>query len=156
MNKFDEYRFISDSTMRLSDRRQSNAQIYMAINTAIFGVLISLFNSADIIGIKLLLLSIPLFLVGISVCIIWIRMIENYRVLIDWRFKILRDFEKDEEFKNGFRLYTQEDKKFYNIKPEKKFLGFSKLERLLRYFFCACMCYMRLVFHSSGYLTSSS
>jgi hypothetical protein len=135
MNKFDEYRFISDSTMRLSDRRQSNAQIYMAINTAIFGVLISLFNSADIIGIKLLLLSIPLFLVGISVCIIWIRMIENYRVLIDWRFKILRDFENDEEFKNGFRLYTQEDKKFYNIKPEKKFLGFSKLERLLPLFF---------------------
>jgi hypothetical protein len=135
MNKFDEYRFISDSTMRLSDRRQGNAQIYMAINTAIFGVLISLFNSADVIGIKLLLLSIPLFVVGISVCIIWIRMIETYRSLIDWRFKILRDFEKSEEFKQGFGLYTQEDKTFYGKKPQKKFFGFSKLEKFLPAFF---------------------
>lgn len=131
MNKFDEYRFISDSTMRLSDRRQGNAQIYIAINTAIFGVLISLFNSADVIGIRLLLLSIPLFLVGISICIIWMRMIENFRVLIDWRFKILRELELDEEFKDGFRLFSQEDKNFYNKKPEKKFLRFSKLEMLL-------------------------
>ena len=131
MTKFEEYKFISDSTMRLSDRRQANAQIYLGISTAILGVLVSLFSSPEEKGIKLLAASIALFVVGLTVCIVWYAMIESYRRLVNWRFSLLKQMELEPELEKGMQLYRKEDEFFYGKRHKQTHVSFSKLEKFL-------------------------
>ena len=49
-DKFDEYKFFAGSTQYLSERRQSAAQTYLAVNTAVFALLAFLLKNMGIGG----------------------------------------------------------------------------------------------------------
>ena len=68
MDKFDEYKFFTERVQHRSERRQQASQIYLTVNTAIFGVIALLIKDSGLHGWSLMIGVFPLFCVGILVC----------------------------------------------------------------------------------------
>jgi hypothetical protein len=137
VNKFDEYRFIAESTQHLSERRQAASQTYLTINTAIFAVIAFLIKDAGFRGWTLALVSLPLFAVGSLVCIIWQKIVAQYKALIGWRYDQLMAFEDSPALKGNYRLYRKEWEDFFQHRQGKERFGFSRLELWLPRLFLA-------------------
>src|SRR5262245_22467297 len=93
MEKFDELKFLHDRTQRLSERRQTTSQTYLTINTAIFGALAFLIKDSGLQGWILILVSLPLFAVGLLACITWYRILLKLEAIIGWNYEQLREVE---------------------------------------------------------------
>lgn len=123
-HKFDEYKLFVDSTQHLSERRQAATQTYLSVNTAIFAILALLVKEAGLKGATLVGVSLPLFLVGIAVCLIWRKIITQYKELIRWRYDQLMAMELEMPGSHG--MYVKEYESLFG--SEKKKFGFSRLE----------------------------
>jgi hypothetical protein len=132
-HKFDEYKLFVGSTQHLSERRQAATQTYLSVNTAIFAILALLVKEAGLKGGTLVAVSLPLFLVGILACLIWHRIIMQYKALIGWRYDQLMAMERG--MPESHQIYVKENKEFF--KQEKKKFGFSRLEVWLPRLFLA-------------------
>lgn len=151
---FEEYRFLADSTDRITDRRQTVNTLFVSIN-ALF-----------LTGVGYLLLQFlqsmreaPFFLLGfVAIAIItgiinraWLRLSESNRRLVDLRIRYLKQLEKhlrhggafpevetplkkDEIRADGVHVettrgtYTLEDV-LYNPEAKKEPFGFSRAEQ---------------------------
>jgi hypothetical protein len=109
--QFAEYQLFAESTQYLSERRQTVAQIYLGVASAIFGVLSFLGERFGFGTWSLVLASAPLVAAGALVAFIWQRAIEENRALIAWRFERLIEIES--ELPGSFRIYTKEKAAFY-------------------------------------------
>ncbi|MGD2148194.1 MAG: hypothetical protein PVH41_16000 [Anaerolineae bacterium] len=65
MSRFEEYKLFSDRVQRLSERRQLTSQTYLAVNTAVLGVMAFLIRDAGLRSWGLVAVVLPLFLVGL-------------------------------------------------------------------------------------------
>lgn len=128
MDKFDELKFLHDRTQKYSERRQTLSQIYLTINTAVFGALAFLIKDSGLNGLTLILVSLPLYGVGLFACITWHRIIWNLESVIGWHYQQLREIEK--KIPNSHRIFNKEWEKFFIEKDKKKF-SFSNLEAQL-------------------------
>jgi hypothetical protein len=128
MDKFDELKFLHDRTQKFSERRQTSSQIYLTINTAIFGALAFLIKDSGLHGLTLVLVSLPLFGVGLLACIIWYKIIWNLESIIGWHYQQLREIEK--KIPKSYLSINKEWEKFY-IEKERKRFSFSGLESQL-------------------------
>lgn len=126
MAKFDEYKFFAESTQYLSERRQAATKTYLSVNTAIFAVLAFLVKDVGFKGLNLLLISLPLFLVGILACWIWFKILAQYKALIGWRYDQLIEMERN--ITGSHRMYLKEWEDFFKPREGKEKFGFSKLE----------------------------
>jgi hypothetical protein len=126
--KFEEYKFLSESTQFLTERRQAASQTYLAINTAIITVLAFLVKDAGLKSWGLVLVCLPLFAVGVLACLVWQRMIENYRSLINWRYEQLMALERDPGLSGSHQLYNKERAEYLGTSSRRSF-GFSGLEK---------------------------
>jgi hypothetical protein len=133
MIKFDEYQMFSEHVQRLSERRQSASQIYLTVNTAAFGVLAFLVKDAGFRGWGLVAVSVPLFVVGTMACVVWYRIIVQFRDVIGWHYEQLRAMEAGLD--GSARIYTKEWERFYQPlggpSRGKERYGFSRLEAWL-------------------------
>jgi hypothetical protein len=125
-HKFDEYKLFVGSTQHLSERRQAATQTYLSVNTAIFAILALLVKEAGLKGGTLVGVSLPLFLVGILACLIWHRIIMQYKELIGWRYDQLMAMER--AMPESHQIYVKESEEFFKPRQEKKKFGFSRLE----------------------------
>ena len=100
---FDEYKLLYERTEKLSERRQAASQIYLTINTAIFG------------GIAFLAKDLG-FLINT----------ENF---LKWQYERLCEMEKG--IPDSFQLFTKENKDLYTAKPGEEKASFSLLEAQL-------------------------
>jgi hypothetical protein len=126
MEKFDEYKFFAESTQYLSERRQAATQTYLTVNSAIFAVLAFLVKDAGFRGGGLVLVSLPLFLVGGLTCLIWYRIITQYKVLVRWRYDQLMEMER--AIPECHQMYLKEGEDFFQPWQGKERFGFSRLE----------------------------
>lgn len=124
MVELEEYKLFAESTQKLADRRQAITQTYLTVNTGIFTVLAFLIKDAGLRGYVLGLVSVPLFLVGIAVCIVWHRMINLYKVTISWRHDRL--IEMEQRISNSYRMYEREAQRF--VAGTKTQFSFSRNE----------------------------
>jgi len=131
MDKFDEYKFFSEDTTRLSERRQLTTQTYLTVNTAIFAIMAFLIKDIGFKEWELIGVSFPLVLVGILACVIWYRIIIQYSTLISWRFEQLRQMEECPEISACNQFYSKEWHEFYSPRAKKSRFGFSILEKQL-------------------------
>jgi hypothetical protein len=129
MDKFEEYKFFTERVQHRSERRQQASQIYLTVNTAIFGVIALLIKDSGLVGWNLVITASPLFFVGVLVCIIWSRIIQEFSRLIGWQYEQLREMEK--QIKGSFKMHTKEWDEFYNPDKLKKSFSFSSLEARL-------------------------
>lgn len=128
MEKFDELKFLHDRTERLSERRQTTSQIYLTLNTAILGSLAFLIKDFGLHGVTLILISIPLFGVGLLACFIWYKIIWNLESIIGWHYHQLREIEK--KIPKSHLTINKEWEEFFQNKGRKRF-SFSNLESQL-------------------------
>jgi hypothetical protein len=135
MDKFEEYKLFSERTERLSERRQAATQTYLAVNTAAFTILVFLVKDAGFRGWGLVAASLPLFLMGTLACLIWHRIIVQYKPLIGWHYEQLREMEL--RIPESYQVYRKEWDKFYTPSQGKERFGFSLLEVWLPRIFLA-------------------
>jgi len=141
MVTFDEYKFFADSTQHLSERRQAATQTYLTVNTAVFAVLAFLISDAGFKGFDLFLVSFPLFLVSVMACLIWSKIITQYKALIGWRYDRLMEMEKS--IPDCQQMYNKEWEDFFKPRLGKEKFGFSRLEAWLpRMFFGLYIAYV--------------
>jgi hypothetical protein len=135
MDKFDEYKFFAERTLHLSDRRQTATQIYLTVNAAIFTVLAFQAKDLGIRGWPLVIVTLPLFLVGIVACFIWHRLITQYKPLINWHYEQLREIEN--ALSESQHIFQKEWMRFYQPHQGKEKFGFSIIEVWLPRLFLA-------------------
>jgi len=140
MDVFEEYKLFVESTQFLTERRQAAAQTYLALNTAIFAVLAFLVKDAGFRGWWLVLVSVPMFVVGVIICRIWEQMVLQYRQLINWRYEQLKLIEARPEMAGSHQFYLKEAQEFYKPSPQPERFGFSRLERHLPRLFLWAYC----------------
>jgi hypothetical protein len=126
MSKFDEYKLLDERIQRLSERRQNSSQTYFSINTFIFSVFAFLVKDMGLSGQSMALVSIPLFLVGISACVVWIKIITDFKKIIGWHYEQLREIEKTVPESN--QIYNKEWSQFFEPRQGKDRFSFSNLE----------------------------
>lgn len=134
MDKFDEYKFFAQSTQDLASRRQAATQTYLTVNTAVFAVLSFVAKEQDLEGWGVIAISFPLFAVGILACLMWQTVIQQYKVLIGWRYQQLILMEQ--EMAQSHQIYTKE-KQFFEPRQGRQKFGFSRLEIWLPRLFLA-------------------
>jgi len=123
------YEIDVDRVHCMSERRQQASQTYLAVNTAIVGVLGSLVPGATFDGWALVAVSLPLFLVGIAACLVWNRIISDFRTVIGWHYRKLREIEAG--FPVGHRVCTETWESLFAPRAGKERFGFSRLEAWL-------------------------
>lgn len=123
---FEEYRLLFDSTERLVERRREAGQTFVAVNAALTAVVGFLAKDLGFSGMRLALVTFPLFLIGMIACRMWRRTILQYEALIDWRYRQLRRMER-KRFTGSYRLFGREWDALYAPRPKRTF-GFSSLE----------------------------
>jgi hypothetical protein len=126
MDKFDEYKFFAESTQHLSERRHATTQIFLSINTAIFVLVAFRLKVSEFEGWVLALSTLPLFLVGALVCVVWHQTIKHYKSLIGWRYEQLMTMER--AIPECYQMYLKEWEGFYRPRDAKETFGFSWLE----------------------------
>lgn len=126
MDKFDEYKFFAQSTQHLSERRHAATQIFLSVNTAIFILVAFRLKIADLEGWTLVISTLPLFLVGALVCLVWHQLIRHYKSLIGWRYQQLMEMERT--MPESYQMYVKEWEAFFRPEDKKEKFGFSWLE----------------------------
>jgi hypothetical protein len=126
MDKFDEYKFFAQSTQHLAERRHAATQIFLSVNTAIFILVSFRLKIADLEGWPLAVATLPLFLVGTLVCLLWHQLIKHYRSLIDWRYQQLMEMER--AMPESHHMYVKEWDALFRPQDEAKSIAFSRLE----------------------------
>ena len=126
MDRFEEYKFFSDGTQQLADRRQTATEVYLSVNTAIFALIAFLLKDVGVEGRLQALLTLPLFGVGVFACLVWYKLIYGYKRLIGWRFEQLMAIEKT--LPDSYQMYSKEQQHFFGSQNGKEKFGFSRLE----------------------------
>ena len=126
---FDEYKLLYERTEKLSERRQAASQIYLTINTAIFGGIAFLAKDLGFHGWLLTAGLLGLFGFGILICSIWRKILINTENFLKWQYERLCEMEKG--IPDSFQLFTKENKDLYTAKPGEEKASFSLLEAQL-------------------------
>lgn len=129
-DKYDEYKFFVDNTQHLDDRRQATTEMFLGVNTAIFGLVGFLIQDAGLQGPFLPFLIGPLFVVGMLACILWVSVINRFKRLIGWRFEQLMAMER--AIPESHQMYGKEWETMFAADATRKIWGLSLLDWLPR------------------------
>ena len=140
--KFEEYKFFVDDTARLSERRQTVSNIYVAVNSLLLAAIGLLIKELGARGSWTLLLPLPLIMAGIAVSLWWRQLIRKYKKLVGLRIDTLRKME--DEMSESVKMYHVEDKLYPRDEDGEmipgKGLNFSDLEARLPMLFVVLYC----------------
>ena len=106
---FEEYKLFVQDTAKLSDRRQTVTNTYVAVNSLLLGAISFLLRDAAGGQWWGLLLAFPLLMAGIVISRSWGQFIHKYKTLIGLRIDTLRSMEDLPEMSDGVRMYHVED-----------------------------------------------
>ena len=129
MDKFEEYKLLNERAQNLSERRQTTTQTYLTINTAIFGAIAFLVKDSGLHSWALVLVVLPLFIVGILACSIWLGIAAKLERFLDWQYDRLREME--EQIPGSSMILSRENKEFYEPTPGHKKFSFTLQEAWL-------------------------
>ncbi len=131
VDKFEEYRLFIEDTARLTERRQQVTNTYIAVHSALLGLLTFLAERTWTGPWIQTVLLFPLIAAGIAASRYWLALIETYRTLIDFRFEQLEAMERSEALQGVHGMYTKEAERFFRHAPPQQRLGFSRIEKQL-------------------------
>jgi hypothetical protein len=149
VDKFEEYRTFIQSTEKLTDRRQLGTQIWVTLHTLLFAALGFLMKEAaastllsreagvspatpvNVEWIFALATTGPLLVLGLFSCLIWRKMLMDYRALIGWRFEQLMEMERSAELEGLHRVFNREFEAFFGPEAKRARISFTQMEALL-------------------------
>lgn len=94
VSKFEEYSLFIEDTARLSERRQTVSNTYVAVNSLLLVAIGLLVKDLGATGVWRLLLPVPLIVSGIIISRRWSELLSNYKKLVGFRINVLKDMEK--------------------------------------------------------------
>jgi hypothetical protein len=135
VNKFEEYKLFVQDTAKLSDRRQTVTNTYIAVNSLLLGATSFLIKDAANGQWWGLVLALPVMAGGSIVCRFWAQFMLKYKTLIGLRIDTLREMEDLPEMEGSVRMYHVEDAIYPRDEEGKMIpgegLNFSDLEKRL-------------------------
>jgi len=136
VDKFEEYKFFIEDTARLTERRQTVTNIYVAVNTILLSAVALLVKDAGLQRWIVAATTIMLLFAGIVICLFWRQLIVRYKKLVGLRLDELRQMEDLPEMAGCQRMYHVEDKMYPrdaqgNMLKTRGRMDFSDLERQL-------------------------
>ena len=129
MDKFEEYKLLIERTENLSERRQTTSQIYLTVNAAIFGAIAFLIKDSGLHNRLLLWGILPISVVGILICVIWLNIIIRLEKVLSWQYGHLRKMETN--MPGSEQLFTTENNALYGQGKKRRKFSFSLLEAWL-------------------------
>jgi hypothetical protein len=94
VNKFEEYSLFIEDTARISDRRQTVSNTYVAVNSLLLVAIGLLIKDLGATGVWRLLLPMPLIFSGIIISRRWSELLSGYKKLVGFRINALKEMEK--------------------------------------------------------------
>ena len=142
VNKFEEYTFFIEDTARLTERRQTVTNIYVAVNAILLSTVALLVKDAGLQRWVIAVATIMVLVAGIAICLFWRQLINRYKRLVGLRITELRRMEELPEMYGCQCMYHVEDKLYPrdaqgNMLKTKGRMDFSDLERQLPKVFIA-------------------
>ena len=135
INKFDEYKLFVRDTANFSERRQTVANIYVAVNSLLLSATAFLVKDGELENRLVMLTSILILLAGIAICILWAQIIMKYKKLIGLRMQELKKMERAPEMAGCHQMYLREDELYDPVGEKRTFLSFSNMEVRLPFVF---------------------
>src|SRR5512135_1710634 len=93
IDKFEEYKFFIEDTARLTERRQTVTNIYVAVNTVLLSAVALLVKDAGLQRWVVAAATIMLLVAGMVICVFWRQLIIRYKPLVGLRLNELRQME---------------------------------------------------------------
>ena len=120
----EQYRIYIHVANSGNERRAKSNEFFLAINTAIMGIL-GYFEIKGPIETPVIFMMVPF--VGIAICYCWYRIINSYKQLNRTKFKVIHSVEK----KLPLALFETEWELNGKGKDRKKYLPLSDTEKLI-------------------------
>lgn len=111
MQPHEEYTTFLEQVNTLIERRQSVTATYLSVNAAIVGVMTFILKDAQMFDSGKQLLTLLMLVVGVIICDLWRRLIQQYSKLIGWWYAQLRELE--EKLPESSRLLNKEYAELY-------------------------------------------
>jgi hypothetical protein len=136
IDKFDEYKFFVEDTARLTERRQTVTNTYVAVNTILLSAVGLLVKDVGLQRWVIAMATIMILVARIAICLFWRQLINRYKKLVGLRLDELRRMEDLPEMAGCQRMYHVEDRLYPrdaqgNMLKVKGRMDFSDLERQL-------------------------
>lgn len=122
--RFDLYALLVNDTGRISDRRQTMNNIFLTVNSVLFGSLAVLAQQSGLRSVFFVFVEVFLSIAGIYIARQWLALSNKYQNLVKLRYETLMQIEQLPDFPGETKMYTIE-----NEHPET--WGFSNIERHL-------------------------
>jgi hypothetical protein len=120
----EQYRIYLHVFNTTSDRRSKSNEFFLAINTAIMGIL-GYLEAKGSLEKPLIFMLVPF--VGISICYCWYRIILSFRQLNRAKFKVIHSIEK----KLPLSLWATEWELLGRAKDPEKYRPLSSIEKYI-------------------------
>lgn len=128
-----EYPLFLSQVNTLTERRQKVTATYLSVNAAIVGMATFILKDVQMAGWGKQLSVLLLLIVGIFVCDLWRRVINQYSALIGWWYTQLRSLETD--MPESQKLLTKEYQEMYQDVTRKPPMGLTRYETRLAWVF---------------------
>lgn len=110
----EQYKLISESADRITDKRQSTNNFYLAVNSFIFAI------ASYLATIKLKIVPILISMLGLLISLVWLKNINSFKKLNSAKFKVIHELEgylpakiyqkEDEYLQRGYYKLTSIEK----------------------------------------------
>lgn len=128
-----EYPLFLAQVNTLTERRQKVTATYLSVNAAIVGMATFILKDVQMVGWGKQLSALLLLIIGIFVCDLWRRVINQYSALIGWWYTQLRSLEND--VPESQKFLTREHQEMYQDATRKLPLGLTRYENRLTWIF---------------------
>jgi len=142
---FEQYKLYIDSIERVSNKRQSANNYFIAVNTVIIS-LVSLKIGGNFLQFEGFMKP-TIAILGIAVCFIFFFLMKSYKQLNTGKFKVLHQIEK----KLPLDLYRYEWSLLGKGKVTGVYIPFSHIERLIPVVFGTFYVFILIIFLAETY-----
>jgi hypothetical protein len=107
VDRFAEYQIFVEDTARFTDRRKTDSNTYVGINSILLTGIGVLIAQGGIEGSWMLILPLPLVAAGIAVSLWWRQFLIKNKALVRLRMQVLREME--DSLAGSVKMYHRED-----------------------------------------------
>lgn len=125
----EQWKTCVDAANGVSEKRNTANSIFITVNTAVIAVITSSSSGR----------SILLAIVGIFICFLWTRLIENYRILNKVKYDIINEIE-------AMLPLSPFKTEWYRLHEHKNYTGLTKIEKALPIVFVLLYALMALYY----------
>lgn len=121
--EIEQYKIAVETADKTTDRRYNFNRFMILIMSALLAAI------ATICTTKAIFFTIPIGVIGIKICNIWLKQINCFKNMIEIKYNTLKRIEKD--YPSFIDIYIKEGEQRDEYKKTKDFKSFSEQEKLI-------------------------